>query len=358
MLSPVLFRQLFDARSSTYTYVVADRASGEALVLDPVFEQFQRDAALVSELGLHVVATLETHVHADHVTSGWLFRERFGSRIVVGAHAGTVGHDMLVATGDRIAFGDRSLEARETPGHTRGCVTYVLDDRTMAFTGDALLVRGTGRTDFQGGDAHALFRSVRAEIFTLPDETLLYPGHDYAGRTVTTVGEERRHNPRLGGERSERDFVGVMEHLALPHPKQIDIAVPANLAVGRPEATPSPPRTTIWAPVVRTYAGVPEISVEWLSEHRAEVRVIDVREPSEFTGELGHVPGAELVPLSSFAVSLSSWDRERPIVVVCRSGGRSGQATALLERAGFERVANVAGGMIAWRNARLPASFE
>jgi len=349
----VIFRQLFDVRSSTYTYLVADAESRDALLVDPVYEQFQRDSALAAELGLRVVATLETHVHADHVTSAWLFQERSKSRAVVGRHAGTTGHDVLVGDGDRVEFGGHFVDVKETPGHTRGCVTYVLGDRSAAFTGDALLVRGTGRTDFQEGDAHSLFRSVRDRIFALPDDTLLYPGHDYAGRTATTVGEERRYNPRLGGERSEEDFVGLMAHLALPHPKQIDVAVPANLRMGKPLAALASGIESEWAPAVRTYAGVPEVSAEWLLEHLDEVRLIDVRELAEFNGELGHIAGADLVPLRTFAERLPSWSRDAAIVVVCRSGGRSGQATALLERAGFRRVANLAGGMIAWRTAGL-----
>lgn len=357
-LDCVIFRQLFDPKSSTYTYLVGDDGTKQAALVDPVYEQFQRDSALVTELGLRLTATLETHVHADHVTSAWLFRERWRTKAVVGRRAGTTGHDVLVGDGDRVVFGGRFLDVRETPGHTRGCVTYVLDDRSVAFTGDALLVRGTGRTDFQEGDAHALYRSVRDRIFTLPDDTLLYPGHDYAGRTVTTVGEERRYNPRLGGDRSEGDFVELMAHLALPHPKQIDVALPANLEMGRPTRAFPGAVESGWVPAVRTYGGVPEVSAEWLAEHLGDVRLIDVREPAEFNGELGHIRGAELVPLRALAAESASWNRDAAIVVVCRSGGRSGQATSLLERAGFRRVANLSGGMIGWRTFGLSPATE
>ena len=192
----IVFRQLFDPQSSTYTYVVADARSAQALVIDPVFEQARRDDALLRELGLSLVATLETHVHADHVTGAWLLKQSHGSAIVVSSESGARGADRYVTDGERIAFGDRHLEVRATPGHTRGCVTYVLDDESMAFTGDCLLIRGSGRTDFQQGDARTMYRSVKSRILSLPPACLLYPAHDYRGLTVTSVGEERRFNPR------------------------------------------------------------------------------------------------------------------------------------------------------------------
>src|SRR5512145_2698493 len=195
----MLFRQLFDPQSSTYTYLLADPAFREALLIDPVFEQARRDAALVDELGLKLTWTLETHVHADHVTGAWLLRERFGSRIALSGAAGAEGADRLLAHGDRVDFGKRYVEVRATPGHTSGCVVYVLDDHKAALTGDTLLIRGCGRTDFQQGSAETLYRSVHEQIFSLPDSCLLYPGHDYRGLTVTSVGEEKLFNPRLGG---------------------------------------------------------------------------------------------------------------------------------------------------------------
>jgi sulfur dioxygenase len=350
----LIFRQLFDAKSSSYTYLLADVGTCDAVLIDPVYEQFSRDAALVEELGLKLRFTLDTHVHADHVTAGGLFRRRCGSRIVVGRRAGTTGHDLLVDEGDRVGFGARALSVRATPGHTNGCVTYVLDDQSMAFTGDALLIRGAGRTDFQQGSPRVLFASVRDRIFTLPDRTLLYPAHDYAGRTCTSVAEERAFNPRLGGTRSEGDFVGFMNHLDLPPPQRLSVAVPANLLCGEPSAEALAAMASSWAPVVRTYAGVPEVPLTWLVEHRRDVRLIDVREPPEFDGELGHIEGAELLPLGDLRAVLAPWNRDASLVLVCRSGARSAQAALILEAAGFTRVANLAGGMIAWRGAGLP----
>lgn len=352
----MLLRQLFDARSSTYTYLLADPHTREALLVDPVFEQHARDAALVRELGLALRWTLETHVHADHVTGAWLFRERLGSRIALARRAGAAGADLLLDPGDVVRAGDVALEVRATPGHTDGCVSYVSRDLRCAFTGDALMIRSAGRTDFQGGDARALFRSVQQQLFTLPDDCAVYPGHDYQGRTATTVGEERAHNPRLGGGRSEDDFAGTMASLGLPHPKQMDVAVPANLRCGRPQGDLVAPPPPAWAPVARSFAGVPQIAPEWVEEHHREVLLLDVREPHEFDGELGHLPGAVLLPLGALRARLAGLPKDRPLVMVCRSGGRSAQAALILESAGFAEVANLEGGMIRWRALGLPVA--
>jgi len=343
-----MFRQLFDPVSSTYSYLLADLASREALLVDPVYEQARRDTALIRELGLTLRCTVETHVHADHVTAAWRLRQALGSQIIVGARSGAEGADRYVAHGERIPFGNQGLCVRDTPGHTAGCISLVTQDQQMAFTGDCLLVRGCGRTDFQGGDARALYRSIHEQIFTLPDACLLYPGHDYRGNTVTSVAEERAFNPRLGGRLSESDFVGYMENLGLPHPKQIDVAVPANRQCGRAATAETPDATPSWGPLAFTYAGFWEVPAHWVEEHLPALQLIDVREPAEFDGPLGHIVGARLVPLGTLAGGLASFDRERPVVTVCRAGGRSAQATLVLQRAGFTKVANLAGGMLQW----------
>ena len=351
----MIFRQLFDPQSSTYTYLLADSATHEALLIDPVFEHARRDAALVEELGLKLVATLETHVHADHVTGAWLLKRRFGSEIALARASGAQGADRTLVDGDRVAFGRRHLEARATPGHTAGCMTYVLDDRTMAFTGDALLIRGCGRTDFQEGDARRLFRSVREKVFSLPGFCLLYPGHDYRGLTASSVAEERKYNPRLAETIGEDDFVGYMTNLGLPHPKLMAIAVPANLRCGRPDKEDAMNAADAdWAPLSCTFAGIWELQPEWLAENPGRVQVVDVREPEEFDGALGHIQGAKLIPLGSLSKAFSSVSKDLPVVVVCRSGARSAQATVLLRNAGFTKVANLAGGMLRWRGQRLP----
>lgn len=350
----LLFRQLFDPVSSTYTYLLADVAAREALLIDPVFEQAQRDSALLREFGLRLRATVDTHVHADHITAAWRLKQLHGSEIIVGAHSGAAKADRLVAQGESIGFGSRALSVRETPGHTAGCITLVLDDSSCAFTGDCLLVRGCGRTDFQGGDARALYRSIHGQIFTLPEACLLYPGHDYRGNTVTSVAEERAFNPRLGGDLSEGDFVGYMANLGLPHPKQIDVAVPANRQCGYSQQAAGVGAIPDWAPLSFTFAGFWEVPPEWVAEHLAQLQLVDVRESAEFDDALGHIAGARLLPLGKLAAQADQLDRERPIVTVCRAGGRSAQATALLQRAGFSKVANLAGGMLRWHAQGLP----
>ena len=244
----MIFRQLFDQTSCTYTYLLASRHGGEAVLIDPVLEQVERDLRLVAELGLELVHTLETHVHADHVTGASVIRERLGTRSVVAAEGGASCGDVHVRDGDRVSFGRHALLVRTTPGHTDGCLSFVLEDAEpspgaaplMVFTGDALLIRGCGRTDFQQGDPHRLWRSVHDKLFSLPPTTRVYPGHDYKGHTVSTVAEERAHNPRLGGGKTEAEFVAIMQGLRLAQPKKIDVAVPANLECGavRKAATP------------------------------------------------------------------------------------------------------------------------
>jgi sulfur dioxygenase len=200
-----------------------------------------------------------------------------------------------------------------------------------------------------------LYRSVQLQLFTLPGDCRLYPAHDYRGLTVTSVEEEKRHNPRLGGERCESDFVGYMDNLNLPHPKQIDAAVPANLSCGEPADGVVPQDSPGWAPLSLTFAGVWEIDPRWLEENLGAVQVLDVREPDEFDGPLGHIPGAVHIPLGALADQAGSMDSEKPVVAVCRSGGRSAQATVILTKAGFSKLANLTGGMLHWRSLGLGA---
>ncbi len=345
----LIFRQLFDPVSSTYTYLLADRESGEALLIDPVFEQVPRDAALLSELGLRLIATIDTHVHADHVTGAWLLHERMGSEIALSAASKAAGVTRALQHGDRITFGSRWIEALSTPGHTDGCMSYVLDDRSMAFSGDCLLIRGSGRTDFQQGDAHRMFRSVHEQLFSLPDDCLLYPGHDYRGLTVSSVAEEKRFNPRLGAGIQEDDFAGYMAHLNLPHPRQLAVAVPANLRCGRPESSATAEHAQDWAPLSFSFAGIWEITPQALEEAPPGIQIVDVREQDEFDGALGHIAEAVPMPLGELQQLSMALDRARPVVCACRSGARSAQAVVLLQKAGFTRVANLAGGMLRWR---------
>lgn len=231
----MIFRQLFDRETSTYTYLLADPDTREAVLIDTVREQVDRDRRLLDELGLTLRYTLDTHVHADHVTGAGLLRQAVGSQSVLAKAGGAPCVDVAAQHGDRIVFGAYALEVRATPGHTNSCVSYVLNDHSMVFTGDALLIRGCGRTDFQQGDAATLYRSVHTQIFSLPDATRIYPGHDYRGHTMTTVAEEKAHNRRLGGGRSLEAFVAIMNDLKLAPPKHIHEALPANQACGMPQ---------------------------------------------------------------------------------------------------------------------------
>ena len=355
----MIFRQLFDAESSTYTYLLADETTREAVLIDPVIEHVERDLTLLQELGLKLTYALDTHVHADHVTALGTLRERTGCKTVLSEKAGVGCADRFVQDNERIEFGSQALIVRETPGHTSGCITFVLSDASMAFTGDALLIRGSGRTDFQQGDARTLYESVHKKIFSLPETCLLYPGHDYKGRTCSSVGEEVAHNPRLGGNRDVDTFIDIMSKLQLAYPKKIDVALPANLQCGVPRnvtATPELAPAPVWAPVVVSSGGVPEVPVEWVAANPAAGRLIDVREANELLGELGHIPNIEHVPLGEVERAAASWDRKQPVVIVCRSGGRSGKAALALQAMGFERVVSMRGGMLAWNEWRYPTA--
>ncbi|XP_061675302.1 persulfide dioxygenase ETHE1, mitochondrial [Syngnathoides biaculeatus] len=226
----LLFRQLFESESSTYTYLLADANTKDAILIDPVLETIDRDLKLIGELGLQLRVAVNTHCHADHITSTGLMKTRLpGLKSAISKFSGAMA-DILLSEGDRITFGKHYLTVRETPGHTDGCMTLVTQDQCMAFTGDALLIRGCGRTDFQQGCPKRLYTSVHHKIFTLPDHCLIYPAHDYLGQTVSTVGEERMLNPRL--TKSLEEFVTIMENLNLPKPSKIEISVPANLVCG------------------------------------------------------------------------------------------------------------------------------
>jgi len=348
---PLLFRQLFEADTGTFTYLLADVVSGEGVLIDPVFEQHSRDLSLIQELGIRLVASLDTHAHADHVTGSWLMHEATGSAIGLAAAARAENVTLPLHHGDRVAFGRRHLEVRSTPGHTDGCVSFVLDDRSMAFTGDALLVRGCGRCDFQQGNAHTLWTSITGQILPLPDSCLLYPGHDYTGRTVTSVAEEKAYNARLGGAATERDFVGHMEAMKLPHPHRIAEALPGNMRSGKPRQAPSAPT---WAPLSRSYAGLPELAPAWVAAHRNEITLLDVRSAEEYNGPDGHVAGSLLLPLPELEQRSGEIPTGKPVVVVCHSGSRSALATQQLLKAGLDQVANLHGGLSRWTAEGYP----
>lgn len=345
----MLFRQLFDAASSTYTYLLGDPASGEALLIDPVFEQTTRDLSLLQELGLTLKLVVDTHAHADHVTAAWLLKQKTGCQIASAAVIKAEYVDLPLQHGQRFGIQGIELEARATPGHTDGCMSYVLSDQSMVFTGDALLIRGCGRSDFQQGNPHTLYHSITEQLFSLPDSCQVYPAHDYNGRTQSSIGEERAFNARVGGQANEGDFVGYMDALRLPHPKRIDEAVPANLRSGRP-AEDQLPLEPQWCDDLRiTYAGVPEINLEWLMAHRNELTLLDVREPTEWEQEPlpGYMDGALQIPVGSLHDRVAEVPDARPVVAMCRSGKRSALATNILREHGITRVASLRGGWLA-----------
>ncbi|GAC1325644.1 MAG: MBL fold metallo-hydrolase [Thermoleophilaceae bacterium] len=329
----MILRQLFDAESSTYTYLLADEATREAALIDPVREQIPRDLAVLRELSLKLVHVLDTHVHADHITASGALRAQTGARTVAGKKGASCA-DVQVGPGDVVRVGSIAISVLETPGHTDDSVSYRVDGHV--FTGDALLIRAAGHTDFQNGNAGVLYDSITKVLFALPDETQVHPAHDYKGLTVTTIGEEKRWNARVAG-RNREEFVKLMNGLNLPKPKKIDVAVPANQSCGLPADR-----------VVR------EIGPEALGSRQAAARLIDVRERAEFEAELGHLQGAELVPLATLKAVSAQWNRDEPIYLVCRSGRRSAAAAAELLELGFTNVVSVQGGMEAVNKAGMP----
>ncbi|MFL6736723.1 MAG: MBL fold metallo-hydrolase [Sphingomonas sp.] len=230
----MLFRQLFEPQSSTYTYLIGCDGSGEAVLIDPVLETVERDLAVLSELGLTLTYTIETHIHADHVTGASRLRGITGCRCALPERSGASHVDLPVQEGNPIPFGGLELQPLFTPGHTDDHHSYFLNvpGAARAFTGDALLIDGCGRTDFQNGDAATLYRSVHEKLFNLPVDTLVYPGHDYQHHRVSSIGQELERNPRLGGGRSLEEFIGIMAALNLPRPKKMDVAVQANRECG------------------------------------------------------------------------------------------------------------------------------
>ena len=235
MENRVIFRQLFEVESSTYTYLLGCPAEGKAILIDPVLETVDRDLAMLRDLDLELAYTVETHVHADHLTSSLRLRSLTGSKIVVPAGPDIACADRTISEEAPLHMGSVHLDALFTPGHTDHHLSFRVEDGAWqaAFTGDALLIDGCGRTDFQGGDAHALYKGIHDKLFTLSDETLVYPGHDYQGRRVSSIGQEKARNPRLGAGKDEAAFVEIMANLNLPYPKKIDAAVPANLLCGQ-----------------------------------------------------------------------------------------------------------------------------
>ncbi|MBT3710583.1 MAG: MBL fold metallo-hydrolase [Gammaproteobacteria bacterium] len=355
MANSIIFKQLFDQTSATFSYLLADLKSRQALFIDTVYEQHERDLSLVRELELKLVACLETHCHADHVTGAWLLKHTTDCQIMASKQSGIELLDRLLVPDEQIEFGEHALTVIATPGHTDGCISLVLDDKSMVFTGDSLLIRGCGRTDFQQGSAQKLYQSIKNELFTLPDSCLVYPAHDYAGRTASTIGEEKNLNPRIGGKADENDFAGYMDNMQLPHPKQLEIAVPANIKAGRPQDDQLPKQPD-WAPVVATYSGVFEISPQWVAGHMHAVNILDVRTAVETEEESARIDGAQLIPINELRERIGEVPQDRPVMTICRSGKRSVLAFNILRNAGWQKVASINGGLLRWHEEGLPVA--
>ncbi len=342
----MIFRQLFDSTSGTYTYLLASRHGGEALIIDPVLERIDRYLQLVRELDLNLVKAADTHLHADHVTGLGALRDRTQCITVMGeqTHADVV--SMRVAEGDRVEIEGVRLDVLYTPGHTDNSYSFVLDDRV--FTGDTLLIRGTGRTDFQNGDPRAQYNSIFNKLMKLPDETLVYPAHDYKGETVSTIGEEKFFNRRLK-VKSIDEYVDLMNNLKLPNPKMMDVAVPANMRVGLRQED-----------IARNgWALSPAEAIALCG--RADVAMVDLREQSErdkhgiIAGSL-HAPYADLhenVKAGGLLHELAAATGKR-IVFYCAFGERSAMAVQAAQDAGVKSACHIEGGINAWKRANGP----
>src|SRR6202030_2816171 len=342
----MIFRQLFGGVSGTYTYLLASRRGGEAMILDPVIEKVDRYLQLIAELDLHLVKAVDTHLHADHVTGLGALRDRTRCITVMGeqTHADVV--SMRVAEGDRVEIEGLRLDVLYTPGHTDDSYSYLLGDRV--FTGDTLLIRGTGRTDFQNGDPRAQYDSIFNKLLKLPDATLVYPAHDYKGDTVSTIGEEKLFNPRLK-VKSMDEYAELMNNLKLPNPKMMDVAVPANTHVGLHQEEVA---RKGWA-----LSAADAIALQG----RSDIAIVDLREKSE-REKHGVIPGSLHAPYPNLQgeiraggllheLAVASGKR---IVFYCAFGERSAMAVQAAQDAGLASACHIQGGIDAWKKAGGP----
>jgi len=378
----MIFRQLFDQETWTYTYLIADSVHKEAVLIDPVNTHIDEYLAMLTEQGLQLKYTLETHVHADHITASGLLRQRLGSQTGVSALCGAETADFQIKDGDVFPFSNgEQIKVIATPGHTKGSISFLWRDRV--FTGDCLFIGGCGRTDFQGGDAGAQYDSITQRLFTLPDDTLVYPGHDYQQRWVSNIMQERTTNPRLAGKTREQ-FIEIMNNLNLPKPKLIDEAVPANRYCGLEENERQDAITqretmqesgkrdgasdvkgggdiakissmTVQDLVTAAKQQITEIAVEKSKQLIAQgnITVIDTREENEY--DAGHLNEAILLPRGVLEFKIGTIpelaDKNKPVLIYCRTGGRSALAALSMKTLGYTNVLSLAGGYEAWQKA-------
>jgi glyoxylase-like metal-dependent hydrolase (beta-lactamase superfamily II)/rhodanese-related sulfurtransferase len=346
MVNDMIFRQLFDSVSGTYSYLLASRPGGEALILDPVLEKVDRYCQLLRELDLRLVKAVDTHLHADHVTGLAELRERTQCVTVMGDQSKADVVAMRVSDGDKVMIEGVSLDVMYTPGHTDDSYSYLMKDRV--FTGDTLLIRGTGRTDFQNGSARAQYDSLFNRLLKLPEETMVFPAHDYKGDTVSTIGEEKRFNPRLQVN-SVDEYIELMSKLNLPNPKLMDVVIPANMKVGlKPDDL-----------VKQGLVLSPREAIAHLRD--PDMLLVDLRESGE-RAKFGTLPGALHAPYPTISDSLkpggmlrevASATRRR-IVFFCAYGERSAMAVHAAQEAGIQNAAHLDGGIDAWKKVGGP----
>jgi sulfur dioxygenase len=342
----MIFRQLYDSTSSTYTYLLASRRGGEALIIDPVLERVNRYVQLLKELDVRLVKAVDTHLHADHITGLDALRERTRCITVMGEQSKAEVVSIRIGDGDRVDIEGVSLEALYTPGHTDDSYSFIMKDRV--FTGDTLLIRGTGRTDFQNGDPRAQYDSLFGRLLKLPEETLVYPAHDYKGDTVSTIGEEKAFNPRLQVN-SVEEYVSLMNSLNLPNPKMMDVAVPTNMRIGLAQDIVTGRGWTLTAEEAKGLIGKPEIAL------------IDLREDQERRKD-GIIPGSLHVPYPDVEGSLKADGLlqnlgkagGKRLIFYCTYGQRSAMAVQATQAAGLGTARHIHGGMQAWQQAQGP----
>jgi len=346
----MLFRQLFDQTSGTYSYLLASRRGGEALIIDPVLEKVDRYLQLVRELDLKLVKAVDTHMHADHITGLGALRDKTHCITVMGEQTKADVVSIRLSDGDKLTIEGLSLDVLYTPGHTDDSYSFVMPDRV--FTGDTLLIRGTGRTDFQNGDPRAQYESLFGRLLKLPDATLVYPAHDYKGDTVSTIGEEKTYNPRLQ-VKSADEYVTLMNNLKLSNPKMMDVAIPANMKVGLHQEEVARRGWAITAEQGLGLVGKPDIAL------------IDLREKSERERH-GLIPGSLHVPYPALQENISAGgmlnelarSTGKRLVFYCAFGERSAMAVQAAQDAQLTSACHLQGGIAAWRTAGGPVSHQ
>jgi glyoxylase-like metal-dependent hydrolase (beta-lactamase superfamily II)/rhodanese-related sulfurtransferase len=339
----MIFRQLFDSVSGTYTYLLASRRGGEALIIDPVLEKVERYIQLVKELDLKLIKAVDTHLHADHITGLGALRDRTHCVTVMGEMSKVDVVSMRLSEGDKLTIEGLALDVLYTPGHTDDSYSFLMRDRV--FTGDTLLIRGTGRTDFQNGDARAQYHSIFDKLLRLPDETMVFPAHDYKGETVSTIAEEKMFNPRLQ-VKSIDEYVDLMSKLNLPNPKMMDVAVPANMRVGFAQEEIARRGWAVSAREAQALIGRPDVTL------------IDLRERTE-REKHGVIPGSLHAPYPDLAANVRPGGMlhelaaatGRRMIFYCAFGERSAMAVQAAQDAGLTSACHIQGGIDAWKKA-------